>query len=296
MKKGFTLVELLVVVLIIGILTAVALPKYQTAVDKSRYAGLMPLARSVKNAEEVAYMANGRYSTEVEALDIKLPGNASTEEGEDSVTIGTEDGKTFTINTTDSHSYVKATEDNLANNAYVMYFDKSSNYPKEIHCEARKENERAKRLCLNLANDRTPHTGTDSEFEAYVIEGTGNGTGIGGNSGSQGGGYDLDTPEGRTEAFMDSLSSQKWGADLGLYYNKSEGAYCREDDARQVCCDANGINSDGSCGHYGSVWFEDEYGSYYCHDFYQDGRCRNEDLGAWTFCPVDSSSCYEFSY
>ncbi|MGN0016408.1 MAG: type IV pilin protein [Candidatus Avelusimicrobium sp.] len=74
MKKGFTLIELLVVVLIIGILSAVALPQYQKAVAKSRYTQLVTAGKSLKDAMEVYYMANGTYPHYWNQLDIEDPG------------------------------------------------------------------------------------------------------------------------------------------------------------------------------------------------------------------------------
>ena len=72
-NAGFTLIELLVVVLIIGILSAIALPKYELAVEKARAAEPLSALKNLRDAQEIYYMANGSYATNLADLDITLP-------------------------------------------------------------------------------------------------------------------------------------------------------------------------------------------------------------------------------
>ncbi len=60
-NKGFTLIEMLVVVLIIGILAGVALPQYQMAVTKAKVASILPLMRRWKDALYEYKLRHGEY-------------------------------------------------------------------------------------------------------------------------------------------------------------------------------------------------------------------------------------------
>ncbi len=157
MQKAFTLIELLVVVLIIGILSAIALPQYQKAVERARLATMLPLLRSIAEAQYVYQLTNGRLADKFEELDISLPGNPTI--------------------TDDTNYRQKAVMDHF--NLYLasVYTDRpmgemilSDSSTLELYlsvnilgpgtCETHTENSRAEKLCKTIGTYASTSNGT----------------------------------------------------------------------------------------------------------------------------------------
>ncbi|ERP31883.1 type II secretion system protein [Chitinivibrio alkaliphilus] len=75
-RKGFTLVELMVVIVIIGILAAVALPQMMGATDRARASEVPTMLRTIQNAQNAYYAATGEYG-DWDAIGVEDPSKDS---------------------------------------------------------------------------------------------------------------------------------------------------------------------------------------------------------------------------
>ena len=73
-KLGFTLLELLVVVLIIGILAGIALPQYRKVKEKAEASQLLTLVKTFHEAQQRFYLINNTFATNFDDLDIEFSG------------------------------------------------------------------------------------------------------------------------------------------------------------------------------------------------------------------------------
>ncbi len=69
-RKGFTLLELIVVLIVLAALVAIALPQYTGFVERARAAEAIAVLGSIKTAEEASWLASQNYSNDITNLGV----------------------------------------------------------------------------------------------------------------------------------------------------------------------------------------------------------------------------------
>jgi prepilin-type N-terminal cleavage/methylation domain-containing protein len=70
--KGFTLVELAVVIVIIGVLAAFAVPRFRASVERSKAAEAFNYLSSIAAAQERYHARQATYASDLDTLDIQF--------------------------------------------------------------------------------------------------------------------------------------------------------------------------------------------------------------------------------
>ena len=76
-KKGFTLLELVIVIIAIGILASIALPNYTRTVEKSRVAEAKQMLGAIRTAQMIYYARHEKYTSWESGLENDLHINSS---------------------------------------------------------------------------------------------------------------------------------------------------------------------------------------------------------------------------
>ena len=72
-QKGFTLIELMIVVAVIGVLSAIAIPQYQKYVAKAEVASALATLTGLKTNVEAATVENGTFPAAGDETDLGAP-------------------------------------------------------------------------------------------------------------------------------------------------------------------------------------------------------------------------------
>jgi type IV pilus assembly protein PilA len=72
-QKGFTLVELAIVIVIIGVLASFGVPRFRDAVERSKAGESLNYLSAIRAAQERYHAREGTYADDLTTLDVSMP-------------------------------------------------------------------------------------------------------------------------------------------------------------------------------------------------------------------------------
>ncbi len=97
-RKGFTLVELLMVVIIIGVLVTIAIPNYTRAVERSKGGKAKATLDALRKAQlQYRALEDSYTATIADLTDVDFPFSAISSDGDWSYNVGSASTNTVTV-------------------------------------------------------------------------------------------------------------------------------------------------------------------------------------------------------
>jgi prepilin-type N-terminal cleavage/methylation domain-containing protein len=80
-QKGFTLVELIITIVIVGILSLISGPIYEYYVEKARFTEAFSVLRAIADANTMYFVERGLWCNDIRELPIQIEGTLVNEDG-----------------------------------------------------------------------------------------------------------------------------------------------------------------------------------------------------------------------
>lgn len=157
-NKAFTLIEMLVVVLIIGVLAAIALPQYMRSVDQSRLSQTMFVARAMAEGETRHFLANGVWSADISVLDVSFDEGTL---GSSKTTVSYPWGYCYTACSNSSCGGCMLQKGGVT---VIIFYPLWTNHPPK--CFAKTDSERSNEIC-KVATKKDTDSGTSGIYTIY---------------------------------------------------------------------------------------------------------------------------------